>query len=117
MRCGARHTLQQLAALGLQLGGQQALAGFDGGLLFLAQRQLQQGAAVLGAAARLAGLGEVGGFAGLGGHGLGVFLGALLQDGQIDPPRAGLGDQVGLVGRGFLDAGLEGGNGIALIGQ
>ena len=114
---GARHALQQLAALGLQLGGQQALAGFDGGLLFLAQRQLQQGAAVLCAAPCLAGLGEVGGFAGLGGHGLGVFLGALLEDGQIDPPRAGLRDQVGLVGRGFFDAHLECGDGIALIGQ
>ena len=111
----ARCALQQLAALGLQLRIQQALAGFDGGLLFLAQGQLQHGPPVLGAAPHLAGLREGLRLAGLRRHGLGALLHALAQRGQVD--LAGLGDQVDLVRRRFLHAGLERCNGLALLGQ
>ena len=109
--------LQQLAALGLQLHVQQALAGFYRGLLFLAQRQLLSGAAVFGIAAQLARLGQCGRFAGFGRHRRGRFLHALLQGGQVRPAVARLGHQVGLLGRRFLDTGLERGDRLALVSQ
>ena len=113
----ARRALEQLAALGLQLHIEQALAGLDRRLLFLAQCQLLRGAAVLGAAALLARLGQRLRLSRLGRHRRRGLLHALLQAGQVAAAIAGLGHQVGLFGRRFLDAGLERGNRLALVGQ